>query len=104
MEFKDALLAWIDVNETLQVMPLDERFKVEARADDELLIGLFLFHLLLLLLYLIQIQFQHIFIIFYIHWWWRHADLLDPAVLRLHLASVQALQFPIYFALLNTRR
>ena len=50
MEVEDALFAWIDMDEALQVVPLDERFKDKARADDEFFVRLLLFHLLLLFL------------------------------------------------------
>ena len=99
MEVEDALFAWINMNETLQVMPLDERFKVKARADDEFFIWLFFFHLLLLFLYLVQIQFQHMFVVFDIFNGCCIPDFFDPAIMR--LATVKALQLSAYLALFN---
>ena len=102
MEVEDALFAWINMNETLQVVPLDECFKVKARADDEFFVGLFLFHLLLLFMYLVQIQFQHMFVIFDIFNSSCIRNIFDPAIMR--LTAVKALQLSAHFALFNTCR
>jgi len=99
MEVEDALFAWIDMNETLQVVPLDECFKVKARADDEFFVGLFLFHLLLLFMYLVQIQFQHMFVVFDIFNSCSIPNFFDPAIMR--LATVEALQLSAYLALFD---